>query len=384
MGLETRYVDPFYYITSVIFGITGCIIIMVIITHISVHLLCKKQLIKRRKKKHSKNKMSEISSTPSPDTPNRTPNNNKRETNEEDDDTNVEHKIYYLMYTFLCLCLIHLFMYGFIRTNILIDWNYTKHICSFGYFLSYFSISAAKCVMYNIFTYRIQISFDGTVYQYKLYILMTLYVIPWISFFISLVVLFASVNQWVIHNGKSIQFCNIYTPLPMIIILLFTFCAIVEISMNVILLGLFARGLHAMYIQSEEIYAKQYGDNIENHHGLQMEIRINKFSRQITTQTITIQQKQAIEFIDKLRKLVKKHTVLVFLCLCSTVPYWICVMINGLFAVESIVDTCVNAICLWLMFICSNNIWLWSKKYFICKLCYLKCWRNLIMWIMKK
>jgi len=295
---------------------------------------------------------------------------------------------YILVLIYVILGLVQVLSLLFIRTNIITrirPEDFTIYQCATGFILNWFGSFGSVSMLYVIFAHRIYIVFKGSIYEYKKYIFIILYIIIAIFFCLMAVlriVGYLSESVWALASDKGHHVIYCRNKVTHSLGPVGIFMAVYIASMSVILLYMFSSKL--VHFQRERT---QYF--IDSHRGSSLAACVEmgylatdkngNFSLDAVYDTMRRRDteakkvmKQDIKIIFDLIDLVKKQTILATIATLSSVSLWSLTAWQNHYFWEIVWDVAINTACVWLMLKSSKKYWFWCTKYGICWPCYYK------------
>ena len=325
-----------------------------------------------------------------------------------------------LVFTYIISGLIAQISNLFLRSNSLtlisID-SYNIIHCKTGYIISWIVGGIMISTLYLMFLYRIWIAFEGSVYQYNIYILKSFVGLTIIQLLViisdRIIRAFFSDTQWIIeYDPKSgLLYCFADASQGGITVFIY-FLALVYLVINGGLLYMFANGLYKLKKEMTALFAVEMQETSqmslpdlnsigskskskteksksstthsehEDHDGTIVDIddlaRARSTSRSTTKDVHKKHRKHSVnkhkddekDMITKLHDLIKKQTILAFIPILSTFIWSIWGIFDPLIIQQASWIFLINIVCSWMMLVTSEKYYLFCTKYGLCKCCY--------------
>ena len=309
--------------------------------------------------------------------------------------------------------------FGFIFSNLFTGIEpstFTGNQCVLGYVLFYSVVYFCNIMLYILFTWRIQKSFQLSSYNYPQCLYISIYVISillWLSWSIYLIF---NRGMWYDDNFKTFEisyiefesspfaYCNsIFVSSPKLRSIMISGLGAINFILMIILLYMFNRGLWMTNKLLMKVYVRDHVDasihsivNSTETQTIQTQtqtlsppsapVHMEKASStsanedlKVIVDTYDSERKDAdisVKRIINLHNLIKKQTILVCIAVISTTLIGSLAAVDPKMGLEIGWDFGINLICAWMMLSTSKRCWHCCTHYGICKCCYLKTGKN--------
>eukprot|EP01084_Bolivina_argentea_P299313 515919_1 len=338
--------------------------------------------------------------------------------------------IYILYFTIALLSLFICIQYAFVNSNLFtrktVD-DFSSIQCAFSHFSSLTGIVIGSMCVYTLLIRRIEIAFQNSMYKYPKQLYIILHSLLLIGSAASLTFLYISLPnyEYILYyfNSTDYLYCTAETARNTSTVL-YDFIGLcifitVQISYNIILLYLFTKRLYALQIQLVQQHIKEkhkirmtdytekkghavmdsdtgidstgtfvdsgdesFPKSTKSKSNLDVPATaadfVNVKKRTFSVEDVIYAAKNENDYgaqrIMSLHKLIKKHTILIVIGICSSI-IWLLVnyFISDWFWIEIVWLLMINNIILWLMFQSAEKYWKFTTRYCFCCVCYYCC-----------